>query len=107
MALPRRLNIMPMLNFQHFVHLLFREAGLLEKLPIRGRTFAKATALDENLRLEKALGMASFALDVVDGAAELDVGIEPEDHDDAPRAPFRAREKVASHPSAAVVTGPL
>jgi hypothetical protein len=62
------------------VHVLFGEAWLLGLFRVGAGAFADTSAFQEYQRLQREFVLSSFALHVVHGVSELDVGIEAEDH---------------------------
>ena len=75
-----RLDDAFVLGLEQVVHALVREARLGELIGIRGGMLTDAAAADEDLRLQKLVVSAGFALHVVHRALVLDIGIESKNH---------------------------
>jgi hypothetical protein len=69
------------LILEHFVHVLFGEAELFGLFRVGVGAFADTPAFQEYQRLQHEFVLSSFALHVVHGVSEFDVGIEAEDHE--------------------------
>jgi hypothetical protein len=69
-----------MLFLQQLMHQVIGKIGTGMMLGIRICMLANAASPHEHLRLKQLLGLAGFALDVVDGGVVFYVGVETENH---------------------------